>query len=223
MVLAMANPSILKRMDELIVEGQFLWQSFDKNNPVIQDPVRFTQWTTSCLNLLDKLSIATNRFVVEFEAWAKRGNGFEINIGASLGVLMAARAEYAQGFAIEYHLSVASAVFGGLLHQAEYLFEKDYTRAAAVLGGAALEEALKTRALAIPIELSGKETLIPLLHRLKEKTVGLLTEFEATNLEAVAKMRNDAAHGGPFEYTRDQVGDALRTIRHTLENVLGQR
>jgi hypothetical protein len=223
MAAVMTNPNILKRMDELILEGQLLWQAFDRDTQVIQDPVRFTQWTTSCLNLLDKLSIATNRFVVEFEAWAKRGNGFQINIGASLGVLMAARAEYAQGFAIEYHLSVASAVFGGLLHQAEYLFEKDYIRAAAVLGGAALEEALKTRALAIPIVLSGKETLVPLLHRLKDKTVGLLTEFEATNLEAVAKMRNDAAHGGSFEYTREQVEGALKTIRNTLESVLGQR
>jgi len=172
--------------------------------------------------LLDKLSITTNRFVIEFEAWAKRGRGFEINIGASLGVLMAAKAEYEQGFAIEYHLSVASAVFGGLLHQAEYLFEKDYIRAAAVLGGAALEEALKTRAYAIPIELSGKETLTPLLHKLKDKTVGLLTEFEATNLEAVTKMRNDAAHGKSFEYTREQVESALKTIRQTLEKVLGQ-
>jgi hypothetical protein len=210
-------------MDELILEGQLLWQSFDSNKPIIQDPVRFTQWTTSCLNLLDKLSIATNRFVVEFETWAKRRRGFEVNIGAALGVLMAARNEYSQGFAIEYHLSVASAVFGGLLHQAEYLFEKGYLRAAAVLGGAALEEALKTRALAIPLELSGKETIVPLLHRLKDKAVGLLTEFEATNLEAVARMRNDAAHGRSFEYTKEQVQDALKTIRHTLENILGQR
>ena len=210
-------------MDELILEGQQLWQAYDEKKHIIQDPVRFTQWTTSCLNLFDKLSIATNRFVVEFEAWAKRGRGFEINIGASLGVLLAAREEYAQGFAIEYHLSVASSVFGGILHQAEYLFQKDYLRAAAVLGGAALEEALKTRALAVPIELSGRETLVPLLHKLKDKTIGILTEFEATNLEAIAKMRNDAAHGGPFEYTREEVEGALKTVRHTLVNVLGQR
>jgi HEPN domain-containing protein len=223
MMPVMTNPNIVKRMDELIQEGKLLWQLFDKGKMVIQDPVRFTQWTTSCLNLLDKLSIATNRFVVEFEAWAKRGNGHQVNIGAALGVLMAAREEYSQGLTIDYHLSVASTVFGGMLHQAEYLFEKDYLQAAAVLGGAALEEALKARALAIPLELSGKETLVPLLHRLKDKNVRLLTEFEATNLEAVAKMRNDAAHGGPFEYTREQVEEALKKIRNTLENLLGQR
>jgi len=210
-------------MDELVHEGQLLLQAEDKDDSILHNPLRFTQWTTSCLSLLDKLSVATNRFVVEFEAWAKRESGFPINPAPALGVLIAARAEYMQGFAIEYHLSVASAVFGGLLHQVGYLFEKDYARAAAVLGGAALEEGLKTRALAIPIELSGKETLVPLLHKLKDKSVGLLTEFEATNLEAVAKMRNDAAHGGAFEYTKEQVEGTLRTIRHTLENVLGQR
>jgi hypothetical protein len=58
---------------------------------------------------LDKLSVSTNRFVVEFEQWAKRSEGRIINLGAALGVLKSARDEYVRGFAIDYHLAVASA------------------------------------------------------------------------------------------------------------------
>ncbi len=76
------------------------------------------------MNLLDKLSVTSNRFVIEFETWAKRSAGKEINIGASLGVLKAALEEYKLGLAIDYHLSVSAVVFGDLLSQAEYLNNK---------------------------------------------------------------------------------------------------
>lgn len=219
----MINPEVLGRLDELIHEGEQQWWEFQKSPGTIKDPVRFTQWTTSCLNLLDRLSISTNRFVIEFEAWAKRVPGREINQGAALGVLKSARDEYLKGFAIDYHLSVASAVFGDLLAQAEYLFEKGYLRAAAVLVGAALEEALRTRAKAIPIEVSEKDTLVPLLHKLKAPNVGVLTEVQSRTLEAVAKVRNDAAHGGAFIYNKDDVHRALADVQSTLGRILGER
>src|SRR5271157_4848462 len=65
--------------------------------------VGFAQWSTSCLNLLDKLSISTNRFVTQFEVWAVGGPGKKMNIGSALGVLKSARHEYSCGLAIEYN------------------------------------------------------------------------------------------------------------------------
>ena len=164
---AAVNQEIVKRFDALIAEGECLWRDFQDSPGMIMDPIRFARWTTSCLNLLDKLSISTNRFVTEFESWAKRAPGREINLGAALGVLNAARDEYHRGFAVDYHLAVASSVFGDLLEQSEYLLAKGYFRAAAVLAGASLEEAFKTRAKAISIPLTGKETLVPLSRLLK--------------------------------------------------------
>jgi len=219
----MINQQMLERLDELIREGEQQWLDFQKTPGRIKDPVRFTQWTTSCLNLLDRLSISTNRFVVEFEPWAKPAPGREVNVGASLGVLKSARVEYERGFAIDYHLSVASAVFGDLLSQAEYLLDKGYLRASAVLIGAALEEALKSRAKAIPIEVSEKDTIVPLLHKLKAPNVGVITEVQSKNLEAVAKVRNDAAHGGSFEYRKQDVDRALAEVQTVLDRILGER
>ncbi len=61
------NNVLLSRFDELIQEGEVHWQAFQKDEKrMIMDIVGFTQWSTSCLNLLDKLSISTNRFVTEY-------------------------------------------------------------------------------------------------------------------------------------------------------------
>jgi len=220
---AIVNPEILKRLDELLHEGEQQWWEFQKTPGEIQDPVRFVQWTTSCLNLLDKLSVSTNRFVQEFEAWGKRTSGHPVNLGGALGVLKVAREEYVRGFAIDYHLAVASVVFADLLHQAEYLLQKGYLRAAAVLVGAALEEALRSRARALSVQISDKDTLVPLLHKLKTPDVAVITEVQSKTLEAVARIRNDAAHGGAFEYVHSDIERALLEVQAIIGRILGER
>lgn len=217
------NPEIVRRFEELIAEGESLWRDFQDSPGTIMDPIRFTCWTTSCLNLLDRLSASTNRFVTEFEAWAKRRPGMEVNIGASLGVLKAALIEYQKGFAIDYHLAVASAVFGDLLAQADYLREKGYSRAAIVLAGAPLEDAMKLRARSASAALTGKETLIPLTHLLKRPEAGVLTELQAKRIEAVGQIRNDAAHGGDFNHKEEEVIRTLTDVRDLVERILGER
>jgi hypothetical protein len=186
---------------------------------IILNPIRLTQWATSSLNLLDKLSISTNRFVQEFERYG-RVNNDTLNIGLALGVLRAAKEEYALGLAVDYHLSVSAAVFGGLLDEASYLLKKSYLRAAAVLIGAALEEGLKTRARSVPLSVGPKETLTPLIHKLKAPDVGILNEFQAKQLEAIATLRNDAAHGGDFHCSAKDVEDALKTVETVLRLIL---
>lgn len=218
------NESILKRLDALISEGERLWLEFKSNQSnVIIDPISYTQWSTSCLNVLDKLSVSTNRFVKQFEIWVVGGPEKTMNIGAALGVLKSAREEYSLGLAIDYHLSVSATVFSGLLDEAEYLIRKNYLRAATVIVGAALEEGLKTRARSANIEIGKNETLNPIIQKLKSTEVGILTAFEVKELEAVAKIRNDAAHGGEFSYRKDQVEEALRKVVDTLNKLLGKK
>jgi len=214
------NASILARLDELIHEGEQQWWDFQKDPKLIKDPVRFTQWTTSCLNLLDKLSITTNRFVTEFEEWAKRGSGKVINLGASVGVLKAAREEYIRGLAIDYHLSVSAAVFSNLISQAEYLIHKGYHIAAAVIAGAALEEGLKARARASGIEVEPRDTLMPVVHKLKANSI--LNEFQAKNIEALGDIRNKAAHGGEFPYKVEDVRIMQEGVAEVLSFILSR-
>jgi len=83
--------------------------------------------------------------------------------------------------------------------------------------GAALEESLKTHARAIGLEVGPKDTLTSAITKLKAPDVQVLNEFEAKRLEALAKMRNDAAHGGEFDYQAEQVRQALAEVRSTLD------
>ena len=90
------NPDILERLEELIRDGNFLYQDTITHDLLIRDPVALTQWATSCLNLFDKLSISTNRFVTEFEYYGRiigAGNQSNINVGTALGVLKSAKEE----------------------------------------------------------------------------------------------------------------------------------
>ena len=216
------NEVFLKRLDELILEGERQWSAQSTHEKhKIMDIVGFTQWATSSLNLLDKLSVSTNRFVKQFEVQVCGGPGQLMNSGAALGVLKSARDEYACGLAVEYHLSVSAIVFGGLLDEAAYLLSKGYTRAAAVLLGAALEEGLKARARASSVDVGPRDTLSPVIVKLKAPEVRVLTEFEAKRLEAIAKLRNDAAHGGDFSYSNDDVGTAIKEVQGVLNKLLG--
>jgi HEPN domain-containing protein len=124
---------------------------------------------------------------------------------------------------VDYHLSVASVVFGGLLEEAEYLLEKGYHRAAAVLIGVALEESLKSRARAAGVEITKKDTLAPVICKLKSLQVGILTEVQAKRLEAVARLRNDAAHGGEFNYNSEDVTQVLQETQAVVDRILNAR
>jgi hypothetical protein len=115
---------------------------------------------------------------------------------------------------------VSAAVFDGILDEADYLMQKGYLRAAAVLIGAALDEGLKNRARAAGLEVGPRETLNPIIVKLKTPEVHALTDFDAKRLESIAKMRNDAAHGGEFNYPAMQISQALSEVRTTLEQVL---
>jgi hypothetical protein len=218
------NSLIRQRLDDLIDEGERQWDEFTTSGEgVVKNPIRFTQWTTSCLNLLDKLSISSNRFVREFENWITPSAHRLPNIGGALGVLKSARVEYSLGLAVEYHLSVSAAVFDGILDEADYLISKGYLRAAAVLIGAALEEGLKTRARTEGIEVGPKDTLSPIIAKLKAPDVHVLNEFAAKRLESLARMRNDAAHGSEFSYQSEEVSGALKEVRAALEQTLQHR
>lgn len=215
-----SNPEFIRRFDELIAERQELWWDPVKNQAFkVQNPVRISQWLTSCLNLLDKLSVSTNRFAREFERYSTVQSN-HLNIGLPLGVLKSAKDEYSRGLAIDYHLSVSASVFGGLVAEATYLLEKDYFRAAAIMARAGLEEALRARARAIPgLEISSKIRLPDLLVKLKQN--GVLNEFDEKRIDAHAKIGNAAAHGDVFQFSKEEVVKLIQEAEDVIAKYLG--
>lgn len=218
---AFSNPEIVRRFDELIEHGNELWWDPVKNQAhKVQNPVLFTQWATSSLNLLDKLSVSTNRFVREFEKYSTvQGNN--LNIGFPLGVLKSARDEYVRGLAVDYQLGVSAAVFGDIVAEAGYLLEKGYLRASAILARAGLEEALRARARAIPLEISSRIKLSDLLGKLKQN--GVVTEFDEKRIDAHVRIGNAAAHGDAFDYAKEDVEKLVREAEEAVSRYLGHQ
>ena len=213
------DPDVLERFNELIAEARQTLDQLQTNPGRFSDPVWPTRWATSCLNLLDRLSVSSNRFVKEFESYG-RVTGEYLNLALPLGVLQSARDEYQRGFAIDYHLAVTATVFGDLVSQSQYLLDRGYTRASVVLFGAALEEGLKARARSEGLAVEPRDTLNPLCEKLTKS--GTLSPFEADRLRGVAKMRNEAAHGEEFNYGSKDVAAALEDVRSVLGRTLGR-
>ena len=156
----------------------------------------------------------------EFERYSMvQGN--QLNVGLPLGVLKSARDEYTRGLAIDYHLSVSATVFGDLLAEAGYLLEEGYLRAAEILARAGLEEALRSRARAIPLEISTKIKLSELLVKLKQN--GVLTEFDEKRIDSHTKIGNAAAHGDVFAYAKEDVELLVREAGDTVARYLGRQ
>ena len=72
----------------------------------------------------------------------------------------------------------------------------------------------------MPLALSPRDTLSPVIAKLKSQEVGILTEFDAKRLEAIARLRNDAAHGGAFEYDSMVVESAIKEVEAMLGRLL---
>jgi hypothetical protein len=211
----------VRRFDELIDQAEAEWERMQLDDDAsFSDHTWPSRWSTSVLNLLDRLSVSTNRFVVEFEKHAPARDG-RMNVPVALGVLQAARDEYRNGFAVDYHLGVAGSVFSDLVAQAEYLLESEYDRAAAVLLGAALEEALRARARARELDPGSTRSLFPLIDGLAK--CGDLNSFQVDRLKAVARIRNDAAHGGSFDFRPDEISAAMEDVKKLLGALLAGR
>lgn len=218
---AFSNPDIIRRFDELIEHGNDLfWDPVKNVSHKVVSPALYTQWATSSLNLLDKLSVSTNRFVREFEKYSVVQGG-NLNVGLPLGVLRSAREEYVRGLAVDYQLGVSAAVFGDIVAEAGYLLEKGYLRASAILARAGLEEALRARARAIPMEISSRIKLSELLTKLKQQ--GILTEFDERRIDAHARIGNAAAHGDEFLYAKDDVEKLIREAEDSVARYLGRQ
>ncbi len=83
-----------------------------------------------------------------------------------------------------------------------------------------LEEGLKNRARAAGLEIGPKDTLNPVIVKLKAPEVHVLTDFDAKRLESIAKMRNDAAHGGEFNCQATRISQAVSDVRARLDQTL---
>lgn len=80
---------------------------------------------------------------------------------------------------------------------------------------------MRSRARAIPLEISAKIKLSELLVKLKQN--GVLNEFDEKRIDAHTKIGNAAAHGDVFQYAKEDVQKLIAEAENAVARYLGQR
>lgn len=136
-----------------------------------------------------------------------------------LGVIVAAKNDYEQGFIFNLKSLVEAEVLGDFSEQAEFLLRAGYFHPAASLLGAVLEDALR--------KLSDRHGIAyPDATKLEALNVGLAKagiydKLIQKRITALGDIRNNADHGKFDKFKSDDVEDMLSYIRRFMADFLG--
>jgi hypothetical protein len=127
-----------------------------------------------------------------------------------LGLLEAAERDFERGLLFDLKALVEAEVLGDFLDQAEQLAAKRYHHAAASLGGAVLEDALRKLCDHRQVEYPPKTSIEVLNVALAKAEV--YDKLYQKRITAIADLRNSADHGQFDKVKADEVQDMLKWI-----------
>jgi len=133
----------------------------------------------------------------------------------AFGIIQAARDAWAGGYVFDVKALARADVEADLLEQASALLASGYDRAGTAVAGAVLEERLRSVApswgVAIQDANSGKLlTMEPLNVELKKS--GAYDAIMQKRITLLGGLRNEAAHGNPFEKRFDVVRKMIEDV-----------
>ena len=137
--------------------------------------------------------------------------GLEPYIPRLQGVLLAARDDFEQGRLSDLRRLIEAEVLGDLLEQAEALLAAGYYIAAASIAGAILEDTLRKLCDAHRISYPSKTKIDSLNAELAKN--GVYNKLAQKQITALADIRNNADHGKPESFMREDVEHMLRWVR----------
>ena len=236
----------LARFDELIADGDAIHRAMRKapgrvrvqypdalvcERSGIVDVVdwpSFVEWKTSCVALVSQVvrrGTALERTVEGFQ----QINNNRANLEWGISTLKAIKEDFERGFTGDLLVQVETEIAADYMGQAERLLKEGQSGRydhvpAAVLAGAVLEKALRTRCWQHqpPIPTTKPDgdpkTLNPLIDDLKK--AGVFNEAKAKQLRAWADIRNHAAHGEFDQFDRGDVEQMISGINNFLGDYL---
>ena len=139
------------------------------------------------------------------------------HVAKQIGVAKALLSDVQNGYMKSFEELVHSNVFSDFLEMADYLLEKGYKDAAAVLAGSTLEVHLKKlcNKNGVNIISNGKPKKADLLNAELRK-LGVYALLEQKSITAWLDLRNNAAHGNYAKYKENQVRLLVTSIRDYL-------
>jgi hypothetical protein len=181
-------------------------------------PDKATQWSTSALNLLQRVfgenSVHYQQLLTHYKTF-ETSSYEEPNFKACLGILRAAKDDYEGGYLFNIRSLVKAEVLDNSLEQAEELLNKGFKDPACVVVGISLEISLK--------ELCSRHSIV---HTKLDKMnvdlckAGVYNMAKQKQITAWAELRNKSAHGDWSAYTDADVKDFLDGVHRFIADYL---
>jgi hypothetical protein len=212
--MAMTDERIEAKFQALIDEGHGILQQHGWDgrqfHRFIPSGLDYHRWRTEAMNLIERVCGRTSSHYEAIRRIAE-GAGTALNslyLTHCVGVLEAARRDYADGFLAGIRLLVRADLLDDFLTQAEFLVGQGYHVAAVSLAGAVLEDTLRKLCDKYSISCSGKAGIEALNVEFgRQEVYSKLVQKEIT---AKAHLRNSADHG---EFDAVLVADSEDMVR----------
>ena len=212
---------IRERLVALTEKGEAVLLTHTPNPPgVIGAPTLddrpYTEWRSQASVLLAQVFDPDHTYTVSF--------GSLVDVGArigyverGLGVLEAALEDVERGHLETVRELATAEVFSDFLEQADHLLRNGYSVPAASLACAVLENGLRSLAARQGINVSARDNLSSLNHKIGDK--GVYTRLRQSQVSVWIKVRNSADHGRFTELRDSDVADLIKGVRDLLSSV----
>lgn len=169
----------------------------------------FTNWKIKALHLI---ATCCGENSEHYRGFVKRqdGGGYSTNHSTMLqlkAVFEAAQEDFEGGYLTSVRSMVQAEVFSTELDQANELMKGGYIVAAAVIAGVVLETTMRRLCEDAGIEPSSLNKMNADLTK-----AGVYNLLVNKRITALADIRNNAAHGHPDKFTKDDVVDMIAKV-----------
>lgn len=208
--------AIVNRFDGVIEKGKRFIE-FDEDRPPGSKPDIgfFTEWETQSATLLNSVFEQSHTYRVRFEDDLRGYGPYVTKVRKGLGILAAAREDYAKGHIWTLEEKVHADLFEDYLEMAGAIIEGTFKDAAAVIAGSTLEShlrALSTKKGIQTVDAKGKPEKSAKLNDVLKKH-GTFNNNDWRQVATWLDIRNDAAHGEYEKYDIPKVKRMVDGIR----------
>lgn len=218
--------SVLKRLDELIVDGQYVRQSRSAHvddrvpPPDTVNGAKYRGWYTQTHVYLSNILGRDHIYSVEWRDFPAFAEVYEVD--TRLELLARVRVDIEYGLLQSLTELVHAELFDDYLEMASHLLDRGYKDPAAVLAGSTCEAHIRKLC-----EKNGIATLKASANGNSEakrasalnqelKSHGVYSQSQWRQVQSWLDIRNDAAHGNYEGYTKTQVEQMIGEIRAFL-------
>jgi hypothetical protein len=210
-----ASSSLVARFAEL--EMQFKSIRLNRQgDDSSADPVQFYAWSGSALTAIEaafgESSSHAKRFKVEIES-VYNNSVWSTKLQSILGIFLGAKSDLDGGHIYNLQKSLTGELFGDVVALGKQALVDGHHTVAAVLGCAALEDALKRYAAANGLDVTSKsmEDVVNAL-----KSAGLVSGAQKGLLGAMPRIRNHAFHAEWDKISPQDAGSVLGFVEQFL-------